>query len=157
MGARSEQKTIGGRTYTVTQMPPTLSFPIQIRLVQIIASVAGPLLQQIQGASREEITQEAIGKGLISVSEAIATHLPPDECLEFAQKLLDPSFVSVDSVPLQFEQEFMGDDMVNLYPALGFVLEVNYAKFFSVSGVGKVIGLVKDKFPSQSSSESPPI
>lgn len=155
MGARSERKTIAGRNYVVTQMPPTLAFPLQVRIFQIVGAVAGPLIKEISDAGAANITQEVVGRALASVSEAIINHLPPDKCLEFAKQLANPEYVSVDGVPICFETEFMGDDMVNLYPAMAFVLEVNYAQFFNASVLGRLVGLVKDKFPSQPSSESP--
>lgn len=156
MACESKQRVIHGRTYTVTQMPPSVSIPIQAKLVQLAATLAGPLLQEAKSGLAEGVKLEIVGEALSAIGDVIATHMPPDELLTWAQKLTDSNYVHVEGAPLDFESEFAGDDMVRLYPLIAFILEVNYARFFSAFGLGKVVEVAKDKFQQISSNDSPP-
>ncbi|MEE9382844.1 MAG: hypothetical protein V3V08_05460 [Nannocystaceae bacterium] len=156
MGCESKQKVIQGRTYTVTQMPPSVSIPIQAKLVQLAATLAGPMLQEARSGLADGVRLEIVGEALSAIGDVIASHMPPDELLEWTQKLTSPEYVHVDGASIDFESEFAGDDMVRLYPLIAFVLEVNYARFFSAFGLGKVAEVAKAKFQQISLSDSPP-
>lgn len=156
MPCRSEIREIHERSYTVTQMPPTVSIPIQMKLVQMASSVAGPMLQDSLTGGSDSAGIDAIGKAFGAVGEAISKHMPPDEFLAFAKKLTASDYVRAEGGPIDFESEFCGDDMVRLYPLLAFILEVNYAQFFRGLGLNKAVDLAKARFQATDSSESPP-
>lgn len=163
MGCEIKERQIMGRRYVVVQMPPTISIPIQAKLVQILSVAAVPLFGELKAASEDDAMStgmRAMATGLTGIGEAISRHLPPDEFLAFVQRLVDPEYVSAgegDGIgPIIFDAEFMGDDMVRLYPLIGFVLEVNYAQFFRASGFDKLVALAKGKFQSVVSSQSAP-
>lgn len=160
MACRSDKREIQGRIYTVTQMPATVSIPIQVKLAQMLSSAAGPLLKQVTGGGGENVGMQALSDAFGAVGDIITNHMPPNEFLAFAQKLANPAYVHVSAkdhevAPLDFESEFSGDDMVRLYPLLLFILEVNYASFFGASGLGKLLDMAKAKLQSQNSSPSP--
>ena len=98
----------------------------------------------------------AISDALGALGTVIAEHMPPDEFLAFAEKLTQSDYVSVEGAPILFESEFAGDDMTRLYPLLAFILEVNYAKFFGASGLGKLADRAKATFQKSISDDSPP-
>lgn len=158
MPCRSEKRVIHGRSYTVTQMPPTVSIPIHFKIVQITAALVGPMFKDaVSNASNPgQVISEALSHVVGSLSGVIAEHMPPDEFLAFAKKLTISDYVRVEGGPIDFESEFCGDDMVRLYLLLAFILEVNYAQFFSGLGLGKAVDLVKAKLQPSESSESPP-
>ncbi len=156
MACRSEQREIQGRMYTVTQMPPSISIPIQAKLVQLVSTLAGPLLKEAKSGLAEGARMEIVGEALGAIGDVVAQHMPPEEMLEWMQRLTNSDYVHVDGAPLMFESEFAGDDMTRLYPLIAFVLEVNYARFFSAFGLSKVAAAAKAKFQEISSSDSPP-
>lgn len=138
MAARTEHRTIGGHKYTVTQMPPSRALPLQMRLGKFLLPVL-PALAKMQSEGAAQLAAHAIG----AIAGALAEHMTPEEFLALAMELTQgdgqASFVSVDGGPVVFESQFMGDDLVELYEVIGFVLEVNYAKFFTAI-VAKLFG-----------------
>ncbi len=157
MACDTKQRVIQGRKYTVTQMPPSVSIPIQAKLVQLASGLAGPMLKDAaSGLSVDVAGLAAVSDVLSAAGEVISKYMPGDELLAFAQKLVNPSYVSVEGGPIDFESEFAGDDMVRLYPLIAFILEVNYARFFSGLGLSRVVAIAKSRLQSSSSSDSPP-
>ena len=154
MACRSEIREIQGRSYTVTQMPATVSIPIQAKLAQMISAAVAPLMAELaQGG--EGAGLDAVAKGLAALGPVLTEYLPPEEFLGFVQRLVHPAYVSVEAAPVDFETEFSGDEMTRLYPVIAFVLEVNYARFFSAvlqSGIGEV---VRAKLTAAELKESP--
>ena len=143
-GPRSEQRKIGDRFYSVTQMPPSRAVQLQMQLVQL----ALPLLPMFASLS-ESGTEDAIAKAVSSFAEVVAAKLGPQEFYELARSLTeDGGYVmagndQADLAPLIFEKEFMGDNLSRMYPVLWFILEVNYARFFNGLGLGKIVAGAK--------------
>jgi len=132
MAARTESRKIGETEYTVTQMPPSQSFPLQIELMAVVLPVVGPLLKQAEGS------EDAMAEALQALGTTLATSMPGEKFLALAKKLVCNDLVRTPDGPVIFDQQFMGDDGMDLYVLIGFVLEVNYAKFFTASGLGRL-------------------
>lgn len=137
MGARTESRKIGETEYTVTQMPPSQSVPLQIELMAVALPVLGPLLKQANGS------ESAMADALNALGTTLATSMPGDKFLKLAQRLVCNDLVRTENGPVIFEQQFIGDDGMDLYLLIGFVLEVNYAKFFTASGLGRLGQMAK--------------
>lgn len=140
-GPRTENRKIGDRYYVVTQMPPSRAIPLQIQLGTLIAPVL-PSLAGMASDGKEQVLVQAVS----IAAEQVAKNMSPKEFYDLAVELIQDSgyVLSGDTLaevgPVIFEQEFMGDDLSNLYPVLAFILEVNYAKFFTaLSGAKEVL------------------
>ena len=159
MGCETKTRKIGERQWTVTQMPATQSLLIQAQLAPILASVGGDLYRVSKGGG------QAIVEALGAAAGAIQAHLPPDKFLQLAKDLTENGLVQVEGRTIgstnSFDAVFSGDDMVDLYRVIWFVLEVNYAGFFGALGLTGVMERAKAKMAegaqsqAQTSSESP--
>lgn len=142
MGARIETRKIGEVEYTVTQFPPTISVPLQIELVSLVLPVIGPMLKDAGTSS------DSMSEALRALGTTLATQMPGPKFLELAQRLVINDHVRTSTGNrVVFESAFMGDDAIDLYLLIGFVLEVNFAGFFSGSGGGKVGAMLRGLAP----------
>lgn len=133
-----QSREINGRTWIVSPMTPTKSVPILLQLSQVIAKALGPLLATggISIAGAQERLSEILG----GLSQAMAENLPPEKALALCKTLATGDLVRVidedaeKARKVQFDIDFGGANLVDLFLVVGFVLEVNYAKFFSEIG-----------------------
>lgn len=155
----TKEKTIGNAVYTVTQLPARRALKLKAKLVKMF----GPALTQIFLTSQDveekrpdEMTTDELANQL-SVSavdkykiqdmrkgsvvrgvQLLVANLDEktfDElCMELLQGVRrDGSEMTAGMV----DQVFAGD-LSSLYAVLFFVLEVNYADFFGLSGIGSL-------------------
>lgn len=155
----TKEKTIGNAVYTVTQLPARRALKLKAKLVKMF----GPALAQIFLTSQEveekkpdEMTTEELASQL-SVSpvdkykiqdmrkgsvvrgvQLLVASLDEKTFDELCMELLvgvrrDGSELTAGAV----DQIFAGE-LSSLYAVLFFVLEVNYADFFGLSGIGSL-------------------
>ncbi len=150
-GPRTENRKIGERYYVVTQMPPSRALPLQFRLGALIIP-AIPALAGLESKGTESVIIQALG----TIAGQLTEQMTGQEFHDLAKDLLqDSGYVLAgdtagDVAPIIFEQEFMGDAMAQLYPVLSFVLEVNYAKFFTGLMGSRLGGALRTALPSKS-------
>jgi hypothetical protein len=153
-GPRTEKRKIGERYYAVTQLPPSRAMPLQLRLSNIIL----PLLPAF-AVMESKGAEQAVSQAISALGNTLAEVMPPDELYELARSLIeDGTYVMAGDQPTQlspviFEQEFMGDKLANIYLLLGFILEVNYARFFSVLGLDKLTAMAQSRLTPMQSGE----
>lgn len=155
----TKEKTIGNSVYTVTQLPARRALKLKARLFKMF----GPALTQIFLTSQEveekkpdEMTNEELANQL-SVSavdkykigdmrkasvvrgvQLMVANLDDKTFDELCMEILQG--VRRDGSELtsgMIDQVFAGD-LTSLYAVLFFVLEVNYADFFGLSGIGSL-------------------
>ncbi len=150
---KTVQKEIGGRTWQILQMPPSVSLPIWAQLLTVGSGIVGPMLAQSTSL------QQAIEVGLGAIGTAMATHLPPEEFTALAKTLASPDFVRVgeEGTPVNFEIDFAGDSMVDLFKVIAAVVEVNYAQFFrELLASGKILEEIAARVSTLRESDGSP-
>lgn len=153
-GPRTEKRKIGDRWYAVTQLPPSRAMPLQLRITTMLAPLI-PAFAGMESQGADKVIAQAVG----AMGTALADLLPPDEFYELAKSLIeDGTYVMAGDQPDQlapviFEQEFMGDRLATVYLVLGFILEVNYAKFFGVLGLDQFTAMARSRLTPAPSSE----
>jgi len=107
---------IDGATYSVTQLPARRAIRLKAKLIKLL----GPLF---------------IGGDSINIQN-LCQNLDENQfealCMEMIQGVRKNN---VELSPATFDLEFAGD-MASLYKLLLFIVEVNYANFFSMLGIG---------------------
>lgn len=110
----TREKIIDGATYMVTQLPARRALRLKAKLVKLFGGLfmASDSLQTVF-ATLDENQFEAL-------------------CMEMMQGVRKNG---VELTPATFDLEFAGD-MAGVYKLLLFIIEVNYANFFSMLGIG---------------------
>lgn len=125
------EKEINGATYVVTQLPARRAIRLKAKLIKLF----GPALaQMILQTSSEDESQNK--NSLVSAIESLAASLDPVEFENLIVEILQGCRKNgKELLPQIIDLEFAGD-MESLYKLLMFILEVNYANFFSMLGIG---------------------
>lgn len=155
----TKEKIIGSAVYTVTQLPARRALKLKAKLLKMF----GPALTQLflmsqedQEKKAEEMSPEEL-MGQLSISpvdkykiqdmrngsfvrgvQLLVSNLDEktfdDLCMELLQGVRrDGAELTAGAV----DQVFAGD-LTSLYSVLFFVLEVNYADFFGLGGIGSL-------------------
>ncbi len=111
----TREKVIDGAVYTVTQLPARRALRLKAKLIKTFGSLLLGDHSNFQSIcqSLDENQFEAI-------------------CMEMLQGVRKNG---VELNPATFDLEFAGD-MAGVYKLLLFVIEVNYANFFTMFGIG---------------------
>lgn len=112
----TREKIIEGATYTVTQLPARRALKLKAKLIKTF----GALFMGGDSVTFQQVCQSLDENQF----EAI--------CMEMIQGVRKNG---VELTPATFDLEFAGD-MAGVYKLLLFVIEVNYANFFSMVGIG---------------------
>lgn len=125
MGRKSQDREIGGATWTVTQFPATEGLAILTRLLKL----AGPALGAVaRGEGAKPLEVGTFVSGLVDQLDEVET-------VTLVKRLLRETRKDGREVLPVFDVEFMGN-YFTLLTVLGFVLEVNYGDFFGALGQG---------------------
>jgi hypothetical protein len=131
MAIETREKEINGSVYAVTQLPARRAIRLKARLVKLI----GPIFAQIYLTIEKKSDQEQKAN-IINAIENFSSHMNEQEFENLVVDILQGVRKNgVELVPAIIDLEFAGD-MVTLYQVIWFVLEVNYADFFSMLGIG---------------------
>ncbi len=119
MARRSQERSIGGATWTVTQFPATEGLALLTRLLKLVGPAMGAVARG-EGSALEVGTFVA----------ALVGQLDENETVTLVKRLLKDTRKDGREVLPVFDIEFMGN-YFTLLSVLGFVLEVNYGDFFA--------------------------
>lgn len=119
MARRSQERSIGGATWTVTQFPATEGLALLTRLLKLVGPAMGAVARG-EGSALEVGTFVA----------ALVGQLDENETVALVKRLLKDTRKDGREVLPTFDLEFMGN-YFTLLSVLGFVLEVNYGDFFA--------------------------
>jgi hypothetical protein len=112
----TREKIIDGATYSVTQLPARRALRLKAKLIKTFGS----------------FFVSADSSALQSMFQSLDENLFESLCMEMIQGVRKNG---VELTPATFDLEFAGD-MASLYKLLLFVVEVNFANFFSMLGIG---------------------
>lgn len=125
-------KFIDGANYSVTQFPARRALRLKARLIKLF----GPVLAQVFLSADAKTTDEQQKKDLIKAIEILSCSIDENQFDTLAVELLSCTRKSGVELSAQaIDLEFAGD-MSALYQVLWFVIEVNFANFFSLMGIG---------------------
>lgn len=119
MGRKTQDRSIGGAVWTVSQFPATEGLAILTRLLKLV----GPALESV---ARGEGTTLEIG----SFVAGLVGQLDEADTVGLIKRLLKDTRKDGREVLPTFDTEFMGN-YFTLLTVIGFVLEVNYGDFFA--------------------------
>lgn len=125
----TQEKIIDGATYSVTQFPARRALRLKARLMKLF----GPVLAQLFVAATSK-TQD--NNDFVKAIEILGDHIDENTFESLCMELM----VGVrknghELTPATIDLEFAGD-IATLYQVLWFVIEVNFANFFSLIGIG---------------------
>jgi hypothetical protein len=130
---KTEEKTIDGATYAVTQFSATKSLKTFHRLGRMIGPAFGALTggAALGDVANANITAESFGTAIKALFESC------DEATfeRTVKDLLETT--TKDGKPINFDLDFSGS-IGTLFKVLAFVLEVNYSDF-----LGAIVALRK--------------
>ncbi len=112
----TREKIIDGATYMVTQLPARRAIRLKAKLIKTFGSFF--------------LSSE--GSAIQSMFQSLDENQFESLCMEMIQGVRKNG---VELTPGTFDLEFAGD-MAALYKLLLFVVEVNFANFFSMIGIG---------------------
>jgi hypothetical protein len=127
----TKEKEINGATYSVTQLPARRAIRLKAKLIKLF----GPALAQMVLQTTAE-NESKSKNSLVAAIESLAASLDPAEFENLVVEVLQGSRKNgKELLPQIIDLEFAGD-MESLYKLLMFILEVNYANFFTMLGIG---------------------
>lgn len=128
----SRQIQIGGATYTVTQLPARRAIRLKAKLIKYF----GPAFAQMAISATEKDSDNQKKIDLIRAVETLA-HSIDENLLEqlILEMMQGVRKDGIELTPALIDNEFAGD-MASLYQILSFVVEINFANFFSLIGIG---------------------
>src|SRR5271163_3077493 len=112
----TKEKVIDGAVYSVTQLPARRALRLKAKLIKLF----GVMIFGKESSNFQALCQSLDENQFESI------------CMEMIQGVRKNG---VELVPATFDLEFAGD-MAGVYKMLLFVIEVNYANFFSLIGIG---------------------
>ena len=124
----SKEKSINGDTYLVTQLPARRALKLQAKLIRMF----GPVLAQCF------LTENNKNNDIVKGLEILANHIDENAFESLIVELLQGVRKNgMELTPATIDMEFAGD-MAGIYQVVWFVIEVNYANFFSMIGTGNL-------------------
>jgi len=128
----TREKFIEGATYTVTQLPARRAIKLKARLIKLF----GPVMAQIFITATATSAEEQKKNGLVKAIEILGNHIDENQFESLLVELLNGVRKNgVELTPSVIDLEFAGD-IATLYQVAWFVIEVNFANFFSLIGIG---------------------
>jgi hypothetical protein len=128
----TREKEINGAMYTVSQLPARRAIRLKAKLIKLF----GPVLAQVFLNVGDVKSEQASKDSIVHAIELLGSSINEIEFENLVVELLQG--VRKNGVELQpgiIDLEFAGD-MAGLYQVCWFVIEVNYANFFSMLGIG---------------------
>ena len=130
----TKEKYIDGANYTVTQLPARRALRLKTKLLKLF----GPVLAQVFITATEQGTDDQKKRDLVTAVEILSSSINENEYESLIIELLNGVRKNgVELTPPTIDLEFAGD-MESLYHLLWFVVEVNFANFFSMLGIGSL-------------------
>ncbi len=120
-------KTINGSNYSVTQLPARRALKMKARLIKLF----GPSMAQFF-MSAEKKSDQGFVNAIEKLSQTIDEHTFESICVELLTGVRKDG---MELNPQLIDMEFAGD-LSSLYQVMWFVIEANYANFFSLIGIG---------------------
>lgn len=128
----TREKLISGATYTATQLPARRAIRLKAKLIKLF----GPVLAQVFMAIQKD-DESSQKNGLVQAVEILSNHIEENSFENLIMELLvGVRKNGMELTPAIIDMEFAGD-MESLYHVVWFVIEVNYANFFTLMGIGK--------------------
>ncbi len=132
MAIETREKEINGSRYTVTQLPARRAIRLKAKLIRIL----GPVIAQVFVTVTEKKNDLDQKDSIVKAVELLGANLNENDFENTIVEILQGVRKDgVELVPAIIDMEFAGD-MASLYQVVWFVLEVNYANFFSMLGIG---------------------
>ena len=153
MGAKTETKMIADREgfehmYSVTQLSAKAQMFLKLRIAKAIAPGLGGIKGVIGAFSGGEVSQESplVKNGALDAIEKILMSVDPTEAVNIIEYVLvgSKSVIRDDARLINLDAVYTGD-LMEMYKAAAFVLEVNFADFFGVLEKLKPISAVSPK------------
>lgn len=140
----TQERTIDGRSYTVTQLPARRSLKLLRKLVAALGPGLATAFGSTQGKDLRGLDVSALGPAL----ERLTAHLDDATLDAVVNEAL--ATVRVDGIELlpQFDIVFQGK-LGSLFKVLGFAMEVQYGDFF-----GALFGELRSRTGASPSSAS---
>lgn len=133
--AKTTNKTIGGKNYTITHWPVTRVIRNMPRIARFFAVPAGTIMGS-QAAGPEGM-QDALPTAILYLAE----QMDNEGSFELINVLLEG--VEVNSMALTGELDSLFDDPMDLLELLREILVVNYGPFFTRRGFGSLRDLME--------------
>ena len=140
---QTKEKFIEGSTYLVTQLPARRAIRLKAKLIKMF----GPVFAQVLITSTDATSDFEKKVDIVRAIEILSCQIEENSFENIVMELLNG--VRKDGVELNqatIDMEFAGD-MGTLYQVIWFVIEVNFANFFSLLGIN--IGNQSSKEESQ--------
>ncbi len=138
MGSKIENRVILDRennehTYMVTQLAAKSALKLKVRLAKVLSAGLGGLgaLMKDETKADAKVAPGAKTKALEAI-ERILTTVDVDEVVGLMENILGNGLVVRDGVKLDKTLTPFTGDLMEMYKAAAFVLEVNFADFFGV-------------------------
>lgn len=130
----TREKIIDGATYTVTQLPARRALKLKARLIKLF----GPVLAQFFVTATEKGSDEDKKNDIVKAVEILGQHIDENTFESLVVDMLQGVRKNgVELTPPVIDIEFAGD-MAAIYHVVFFVIEVNFANFFSMVGIGNL-------------------
>lgn len=148
---KTEERTIGGSAYKVTQLGASAGMQLMVRLTKVLGPVLGELTRGM--GEGETDLMSVRGDALAGALQQLGEKLNYED-LDYVCETLG-AFTEVsngDGKWLRLKRDIrevhFAGNYGDLFRWLGFALEVNYASFFGGSDVGAVLARVTGKASS---------
>lgn len=135
MACNDATKTINGREYYVVQMSPLKAIPVQLKLTKIFSGSIGKLGAAMKGDWGQQAT--ALGDAMASIFESASE----EEIFTLIQTVVNTA--KVDGKKIDFNRDFQGEYLSDVYKVFFWVLGVNFSSFFGASGLDGFLTRVK--------------
>jgi hypothetical protein len=157
VGLKTEQRSIDGKNYIVTQFPAGRALRIWHRLVKLVGPALGTAFGGIKNDDKSILDARFDFSVIGTAIEKLTGAMSEDEFHAFTLELLQ--MTSQDGKEINkttFDVLFQGE-IAHLFKVLAFVLEVNFKDFYSALA-GKLMevraGLKAKKLSKSKESES---
>ena len=130
----TREKVIDGATYTVTQLPARRALRLKAKLIKLF----GPVLAQFFVTATDKGSDEDKKNDIVKAVEILGQHIDENSFEQLIVEMLNGVRKNgVELTPAVIDLEFAGD-MAAIYHVVFFVMEVNFANFFSMVGIGSL-------------------
>ena len=146
MAIQTQEKEINGSIYTVTQLPARRALRLKSKLIKVFGPIFAQFFIKVRA---EEDSEQAQKDSIIKSIEMFSHNLDSTEFEALVMEILQGVRKSgMELTSAIVDMEFAGD-MSSLYKLIWFVVEVNFANFFELLGIGNL-------FQSQENLEPTP-
>lgn len=130
----TREKTIGDATYSVTQLPARRALRLKAKLMKLF----GPVFAQLFLITEDKASEERQKENLVNSVELLTGQLEAVQLDTLIVEILQGVRKNGQELTAPtIDIEFAGD-IAGLYEVVFFVIEVNFANFFSMIGIGNL-------------------